>query len=158
MNAPVAPPHLLGTSDGFGFGFLIMKSRYLIALFVSLLALGAFWWWNWPSETPLLMASVQGKVTLDGAPLGSGLIEFRPVSIEATPMSIEIHDGQFQGQACIAVSKVIITSGDVAIHSAYNATSVLSADVKEGVNLLDFKLKTEPKIGLREKRKRQVEP
>jgi hypothetical protein len=105
--------------------------------------------------------TVEGKVTLDGAPVEKGSIRFVP-SDGAAPGGGEIKDGRYSVKVATGEAKVEITSPKVvdkkkmydtpdspmidvtkeSIPEKYNAKSELKYKVERGTNTKDFDLKS----------------
>jgi hypothetical protein len=110
-------------------------------------------------------ATVQGRVTLDGQPLPSGLIQFKPSSSAGGSIaSIEIKDGTYRGKAFSGQMRVVLTSmkvvgkrrlyddqdgspeGEVTrqiLPERYNKATELIADIKPEANEFNFDLTSE---------------
>lgn len=116
---------------------------------------------------------VYGKVTVDGAPLATGIITFKPAEGTEGPVVGEpIADGKYNlvagqgpvpGKYRVEISstkqgdqKVVVVPGEApgyttieTIPPQYNKNSTLTAEIKEGSNEQDFALnsKVSPKGG-----------
>lgn len=104
------------------------------------------------------LGSVQGRVTLDGQPLGDAFVVFTPTSKGTTSYGRTDSQGQYEMYfsddekgAWIGENLVRINTGDVGtggaagprerVPSVYNRQTTLKADVKAGSNTFDFDLK-----------------
>ena len=112
--------------------------------------------------------AVEGTVTLDGRPLGGGLISFRPMSgtggpsagspIDEGRFSIAAENGVFAGNFRVAITAsrktgrkmqdpmlgTMVDETAEAIPACYNRQSTLSAKVKAGdPNQFEFALKSQ---------------
>jgi hypothetical protein len=106
------------------------------------------------------LATVTGRVTLDGNPLPKAFLTFAPTSAGgATSFGKSDENGNYrmifsdtQSGAWIGPSRVEIRTGDLLpdnsgripelVPSVYNTKSTLTADVKSGSNTVDFDLKS----------------
>jgi hypothetical protein len=106
--------------------------------------------------------TVSGEVTLDGAPLPAGNIQFRPMAGDVGTGGTEIKDGKFEAVVPVGKMRVEITANKVVgkrkaydspespvvdvveelIPQRYNVTSELSTDVKEGGQTVRYDLKS----------------
>jgi len=103
-------------------------------------------------------AAVAGEVTLDGAPIPTGWIQFEPVGSKLPAESTPINAGRYTGLMRIGPCKVRVTAsrstGKVSevtggvieeqyIHPRYNTATELTAEVVEHKNnTLDFRLES----------------
>jgi hypothetical protein len=105
--------------------------------------------------------SVQGEVTLDGAAVDEGLITFEH-SDGTHPESAAIKDGKYTREATPGATRVKITAPKVTgkrpaydepgsptidvtterIPAKYNAKTELTAEIKPGLNIIDWPLKS----------------
>lgn len=110
-------------------------------------------------------ASVSGSVTLNGAPLDSGLISFFPVDGKGAPASAAIDKGKYTVQVELGEKRVEITAPKVVGKRAayetpdspmvdlleerlppqYNALTELRATVKQEPAPINFALSADPK-------------
>jgi hypothetical protein len=106
--------------------------------------------------------TVHGKITLDGKPIATGMINFKPMGPAAGPTcGLPLKDGQYASDAkgpIVGKNRIEIRArsqtptqpqnpdGDwksnyiEAIPARYNSQSVLEADVRPGDNTFDFEL------------------
>jgi hypothetical protein len=101
-------------------------------------------------------ADVMGEVTLDGQPLGDGVIHFFPTDGQSRTASAFVREGTFQTRVPIGKQRVEISSvqsrplrpgqaadsasGAEIVPARYNAKSELTADVTKGTNKVRFEL------------------
>jgi hypothetical protein len=102
------------------------------------------------------LASVHGRITLDGQPLAGAFVVFTPTSKGTTSYGRTDADGRYQMTftdrekgAWIGPNLVRINTGDVGpdgpperVPSVYNQRTTLKVDVKPGTNTFDFDLKS----------------
>jgi len=105
------------------------------------------------------LASVHGKISLDGEPLGNAFVVFAPTKKGTTSYgrtdaagSYEMMFTDYQKGAWIGENSVRISTGDLGSGGApgpkervpmvYNEASTLTADVKSGSNTFNFDLKS----------------
>jgi hypothetical protein len=111
-------------------------------------------------------STVQGTVTLDGAPVDGGAITFTPTGGGGNQVGAQIVGGKYKatprpapapGSYRVSISwkkptgRKVPTPGDQtvqmdqtaeAIPPQYNTNSTLTADIKSGSNTIDFPLKS----------------
>jgi hypothetical protein len=108
-------------------------------------------------------STVEGLVTLNGRPIESGSIAFRPLDGKAPTVGCFITAGRFLVQVPIGSMRVEITSPEKSgkaistvqgtpvevdvvtesIPERYNAKSTLVIEVREGINRVTYELKRE---------------
>lgn len=108
------------------------------------------------------MSTISGEVTLDGQPLASGQIQFRPVDDNTPTAGAEIKDGKFEAQVPQAKMQVQISAPKVIgkrklyetpdspttdevvelIPPQYNVNSKLALDVLPGKQTVHYDLKS----------------
>src|SRR5262245_5878987 len=105
------------------------------------------------------LASVRGKVTLDGQPLSDAFIVFAPTSQGTSSRGKTDSSGNYEMMftdrergAWIGENMVRINTGDVGrdggggakerVPTVYNQSTTLKADVKPGSNTFNFELKS----------------
>src|SRR5262245_7414107 len=105
------------------------------------------------------LASVRGKITLDGEPLSNAFVVFAPIKKGTTSYgrtdaagSYEMMFTDYQKGAWIGENSVRISTGDLGsgggpgpkerVPVVYNEASTLTRDVKSGSNTFDFDLKS----------------
>ena len=105
------------------------------------------------------LCTVEGTVTLDGAPLADGMINFGPMAGASGPATgAKITDGKYSARASAGEMVVTIRSqkketvqdpdhGDMVqmtelVPEKYNQQSELKATIQPGKNTFDFDLKT----------------
>ena len=105
------------------------------------------------------LASVTGKVTLDGQPLPNALVVFAPTSAGTTSYGRTSTTGEYEmmfsdteAGAWLGENAVRITTEDVGtgdspaskerVPSVYNARTTLKAMVEKKANVFDFELKS----------------
>jgi hypothetical protein len=105
------------------------------------------------------LASVRGKVTLDGQPLANAFVVYAPVANGTTSYGRTDSSGHYEmmfsdreagawiGENLVRISTGDVGSGDQAgpkerVPAVYNQQTTLKADVKSGANRFDFELKS----------------
>jgi len=105
------------------------------------------------------LASVRGKVTLDGQPLADAFVVYAPVAKGTTSYGRTDSSGRYEmmfsdreAGAWIGENLVRINTGDVSsgdrtgpkerVPAVYNQQTTLKAEVKPGANTFDFELKS----------------
>lgn len=109
------------------------------------------------------MATIEGKVTLDGAPLDNGAISFVPADGETASAGVRIENGAYKATVPIGAKRIEITATKVVgqraayagqadspqmditksiVPDRYNTKSELTLEVKPGVNDGSFDLKS----------------
>jgi len=105
------------------------------------------------------LASVRGKVTLDGQPLANAFVVFAPTKKGTTSYGRTDSGGNYEMMftdtekgAWIGENSVRISTGDLGpgggpgpkerVPNVYNETSTLTAEVKSGGNTFNFDLKS----------------
>jgi hypothetical protein len=142
-----------------------------LAVYTGLVLCGALAGCGGPGDE-LPREAISGKVSLDGQPLATGVIQFRPTSSEPVPAGAHIKDGAFsiprnEGLTPGNYKVVINAAGDAkALSSAessgekaikrgglapelipaqYNSNSTLTAKVEAGKdNTFEFALSSKP--------------
>jgi hypothetical protein len=140
-------------------GFVMRAIRAAVGIVVLLCIVEVF------GCSPSSRAIVEGVVTLDGEPVGSGAIAFRPLDGKAPTTGAFITRGKFSQQVPVGAMRAEITSPRNAgkrkvpsyngtpieieitmegIPEQYNTKSGLVIDVKPGVNRVTWDLKSQP--------------
>ena len=104
------------------------------------------------------LASVRGKITLDGQPLENAFVVFAPTTHGTSSRGKTDGSGHYEMMftdsekgAWIGENLVRINTGDVAgngpapkerVPAVYNTSTTLKVDVKPGSNSFDFELKS----------------
>lgn len=124
-------------------------SAVLIAMFFSAAGCG--------SRSDL--ASVTGKITLDGQPLANAFVVFAPTSQGTSSRGKTDAEGRYEmmfsdrekgawiGENLVRINTGDVGSGDVAgpkerVPAVYNEATTLKVEVKPGTNAFDFDLKS----------------
>jgi hypothetical protein len=106
------------------------------------------------------LASVRGKVTLDGQPLEGAMVVFAPTSAGSTSYGRTDANGEYEmmfsdddkgawlGENVVRISTEDVGSGDSpakkeVVPAVYNQRSTLKATVEKKANTFDFDLKSD---------------
>jgi hypothetical protein len=133
-----------------------MTSHVRHSLIPICLAVTAF---SWGCTSRNDLASVVGKVTLDGQPLPSAFVVFSPTTHGTTSygrtdaggnyvmMFTDNEKGAWIGENLVRISTADLDRGGGAgpkerVPVVYNQETTLKADVKRGANRFDFDLKS----------------
>jgi hypothetical protein len=137
-----------------------MHRRVMNAAFCGMLMVAT--WLGQGCSAPATTGEVVGTVTLDGKPVDSGTVHFKPVDGQTSTAGATIEKGKFSVVVPIAKHRVEISAiqlasgGDAAaarhsdagyatvelIPAKYNRNSELTMDVKSGRNERNFDLKS----------------
>jgi hypothetical protein len=108
------------------------------------------------------MATISGKVTVDGAPLEKGTIAYVPAEGTGAPATVEVVNGAYQAQMTpgkkliqISAPKVIgkrkeyngpnapeVEISEESLPEKYNSKSELTFDAKGGANTKDWQVES----------------
>lgn len=105
------------------------------------------------------LATVTGKITLDGQPLAKAFVVFAPTSQGTSSRGKTDETGHYEmmfsdremgawiGENLVRINTGDVGSGDVAgpkerVPTVYNEATTLKAEVKPGTNVFDFDLKS----------------